>query len=146
VTSSEAKIVLGQELEREYALADLLKRPTVTYRSLMTLVAAGAGVQDDSVANQVEVSIKYSGYIDRQQEEIARQRLHEETRLPADLDYREVRGLSIEVQQKLNAHRPETLGQAARISGVTPAAMSLLLVHLKRHQATEDTAQRARSA
>jgi tRNA uridine 5-carboxymethylaminomethyl modification enzyme len=80
----------------------------------------------------VEIQCKYQGYIARQQDEITRQRSYETTRLPAELDYRDVHGLSIEVQQRLNQHRPETLGQAARISGITPAAISLLLVHLKR--------------
>ena len=85
-----------------------------------------------AVAEQVEIATKYEGYIDRQDDEVARNRAQEDARLPRDLDYRTVRGLSIEVQQKLNQHRPETLGQAARISGVTPAAISLLVVHLKR--------------
>jgi tRNA uridine 5-carboxymethylaminomethyl modification enzyme len=84
------------------------------------------------VAEQVEIQAKYEGYIERQREEVARRADFESRALPLDLDYREVRGLSAEVQQKLNRHRPETLGQAARISGVTPAAISLLLVHLKR--------------
>ena len=84
------------------------------------------------VAEQVEIQAKYEGYIERQREEVARRAEFESLALPADLDYREVRGLSAEVQQKLNRHRPETVGQAARISGVTPAAISLLLVHLKR--------------
>ena len=98
----------------------------------MTLPGAGAAVADPVVAEQVEVATKYAGYIDRQQDEIARHRAQEDLRLPADLDYRTVRGLSAEVQQKLNLHKPETIGQAARISGITPAAISLLLVHLKR--------------
>jgi tRNA uridine 5-carboxymethylaminomethyl modification enzyme len=89
-------------------------------------------IADSSVADQVEIQTKYHGYIERQRTEVERQRAHEDTALPADLDYRTVRGLSVEVQQKLNLHRPETLGQAARISGITPAAVSLLLVHLKR--------------
>jgi tRNA uridine 5-carboxymethylaminomethyl modification enzyme len=98
----------------------------------MTLPAAGPEVDDVKVAEQVEIQCKYQGYITRQQDEISRQEAYETTRLPAELDYRRVHGLSIEVQQKLNQFRPETLGQAARISGVTPAAISLLLVHLKR--------------
>jgi tRNA uridine 5-carboxymethylaminomethyl modification enzyme len=98
----------------------------------MGLPGAGQPVVDPVVAEQVEVSIKYEGYIARQQQEILRSQAQEELRLPDDLDYREVRGLSTEVQQKLNLHRPATLGQAARVSGVTPAAISLLLVHLKR--------------
>jgi len=127
-----AERVLGQPLERERTLAELLRRPGVTYKSLRALAGAGEPLDDEVVAEQVEIATKYEGYIDRQQAEIARQLEQEETRLPAALDYSRVRGLSIEVQQKLNAHRPETLGQAGRISGVTPAAISLLLVHLKR--------------
>jgi tRNA uridine 5-carboxymethylaminomethyl modification enzyme len=89
-------------------------------------------VPDPAVAEQVEIQAKYEGYIERQREEVARRAEFESRPLPLDLDYREVRGLSAEVQQKLNCHRPQTVGQAARISGVTPAAISLLLVHLKR--------------
>jgi tRNA uridine 5-carboxymethylaminomethyl modification enzyme len=133
VVAREAAVrVLGQPLERERTLADLLRRPGVTYRTLHTLEGSGAGDADEAVAEQVEIATKYAGYIDRQQLEVARQIGQESLALPQDLDYRTVRGLSIEVQQKLNAHRPETLGQAARLSGVTPAAVSLLLVHLKR--------------
>jgi len=130
--AAEAKRVLGQEIEREYTLADLLRRPDVTYDALMTLPGAGSGVADRQVAEQIEVQAKYHGYIERQRDEIERNEQHENARLPADIDYRKLRGLSVEVQQKLNAHRPETVGQAARISGVTPAAISILLVHLKR--------------
>ena len=132
IARHECERVLGQGLEREYALQDLLRRPGVTYAGLMTLPGAGPAVADPQVAEQVEIQTKYQGYIDRQQDEITRQEAHEMTRLPTNFDYRRVHGLSIEVQQKLNLHRPETLGQAARISGVTPAAISLLLVHLKR--------------
>ncbi|HUP94315.1 MAG TPA: tRNA uridine-5-carboxymethylaminomethyl(34) synthesis enzyme MnmG [Burkholderiales bacterium] len=132
VALAEVERVFGQPLEREYNLASLLRRPDVTYAALMTLPGAGPGVVDPSVADQVEIQAKYQGYIERQQEEIERNEEHENARLPEDLDYLKVRGLSIEVQQKLNQHRPETLGQAARISGVTPAAISILLVHLKR--------------
>jgi tRNA uridine 5-carboxymethylaminomethyl modification enzyme len=98
----------------------------------MSLPGAGPAVADPKVAEQVEIQAKYHGYIDRQQEEIARHRESEATALPLDIDYRSVRGLSVEVQEKLNLHRPETVGQAARVPGVTPAAISLLLVHLKR--------------
>ena len=132
VSRTEAERVLGQAIEREYALTDLLRRPGVRYAELMTLPGAGEPVADAAVAEQVEIATKYEGYIDRQKDEIARHLAHEETRLPRDLDYRAVRGLTAEVQQKLAHHRPETVGQAARISGVTPAAISLLLVHLKR--------------
>jgi tRNA uridine 5-carboxymethylaminomethyl modification enzyme len=132
VAAHDAERVLGAPIEREYSLADLLRRPNVTYASLATLPGAGEGVPDPVVAEQVEIAAKYSGYIDRQREEIARHRAQEDLRLPADLDYRTVRGFSTEVQQKLNLHKPETVGQATRISGITPAAISLLLVHLKR--------------
>jgi tRNA uridine 5-carboxymethylaminomethyl modification enzyme len=116
----------------------LLRRPGVTYANLMSLRNAageqfGAPVSTDPVvAEQVEIAVKYAGYIARQGEEVLRQEAHETTRIPAEMDYDQVRGLSIEVRQKLKAQRPETIGQASRISGVTPAAVSLLLVHLKR--------------
>jgi len=135
---AEAVRVLGKPVEREYTLADLLRRPDVTYERLVTLRGAdggplgGPGADDPQVSEQAEIAIKYAGYIARQEEEVARHESSETTRIPAALDYDAVRGLSIEVRQKLKAHRPETIGQAARISGVTPAAISLLLVHLKR--------------
>ena len=132
VDQSSAMRVLGQGLDREYALVDLLGRPGVGYASLMSLPGAGSPVADAEVAAQVEVATKYAGYIERQNEEIARHAGQEGLRLPADVDYRKVRGLSVEVQQRLNQHRPETIGQAARLPGMTPAAISLLLVHLKR--------------
>jgi tRNA uridine 5-carboxymethylaminomethyl modification enzyme len=132
VSSAEAVRVLGQPLERECSLVELLRRPGVSYAGLMSLPGAGSVVADPRVAEQVEVATKYAGYIERQHDEIARSASQEAQRLPADLDYRTVRGLSSEVQQKLNEHRPETIGQARRISGITPAAISLLLVHLKR--------------
>lgn len=128
----DAQRVLGKNIEREYSLYDLLLRPDVNYVSLMTLPGAGVAVEDAKVSEQVEIQAKYQGYIDRQHAEIKSGEQNEALRLPDDLDYREVRGLSIEVQQKLNQHKPETVGQAARISGITPAAISLLLVHLKR--------------
>jgi len=138
VDPARAAQLLGQPLEREYSLADLLRRPGVGYADLLTLTGEDIGSVDRAVAEQVEIATKYAGYIERQQEEIARRADHEGQRLPADLDYRTVRGLSIEVQQKLNQHRPETVGQATRISGITPAAISLLLVHLKRGFAPHD--------
>jgi len=124
--------VIGQPLEREHSLAELLRRPDVGYTRLMTLPGAGPGVADPQVAEQVEIQAKYQGYIERQREEIARHEHYENLRLPQGVDYRNVRGLSVEAQQKLNQHRPETLGQASRISGMTPAAISVLLVYLKR--------------
>jgi len=110
----------------------LLKRPEVSYATLGELSSETHPVIDAAVAAQVEIQAKYQGYVARQREEIARHERYETMALPGDLDYGEVRGLSVEVQQKLNQHRPETLGQASRISGITPAAISLLLVHLKR--------------
>lgn len=132
IPEADAMRVLGQPLEREYSFASLLRRPNVSYRSLMTLPNAGEGVENEVVAEQVEVQTKYRGYVERQRDEVERRAQHEEQPLPHDLDYASVRGLSKEVQQTLQRHRPETLGQAARISGVTPAAIALLLVHLKR--------------
>jgi tRNA uridine 5-carboxymethylaminomethyl modification enzyme len=132
LAAGEAERVLGQPLAREHTLADLLRRPDVGYAQLMTLTGAGPGVADTQVSDQVEVQAKYQGYVARQQEEIARHEQYEDLRLPPDVDYGKVRGLSVEVQQKLNQQRPETVGQAARISGITPAAISVLLVHLKR--------------
>ena len=129
---SEAERVLGRALERDCTLGELLRRPGVTYEALMSLSGAGESVDDIAVAQQVEIATKYSGYIERQHEEVARHAAQETQRLPENLDYGTVRGLSIEVQQKLNQQRPETIGQAARVSGVTPAAIALLLVHLKR--------------
>jgi tRNA uridine 5-carboxymethylaminomethyl modification enzyme len=129
---ADAMRVLGQPIEREYALHDLLRRPQVDYPNLMTLPGAGPAVCDAQVAEQVEIQAKYQGYIERQQEEIARHHNNENLRLPADLDYAAVRGLSIEVQQRLNKQKPETVGQASRMTGVTPAAISVLLVHLKK--------------
>ena len=134
VSAAEAGRVLGQPIEREYTLFDLLKRPDVGYAALLTLSGAGDPVVDAAVAEQVEIQAKYAGYITRQLDEVARQKQQEDLRLSADLDYADVRGLSKEVQQKLDRHKPETLGQASRIQGVTPAAISLLLVHLKRRQ------------
>jgi len=126
--------VLG-DLARETTAADLLRRPQVDYAMLMALPGAGPAVDDPAVAEQVEIQARYSGYLDRQREEIERHRRHEELRLPDTLDYDSVRGLSHEVRQKLATHRPATLGQASRLSGVTPAAISLLLVHLRRKSA-----------
>ena len=127
-----AESIVGQRLERDCTLAELLRRPGVDYERLMRLPGFDSSACPPEVAEQVEVQIKYRGYIERQREEIARHEEHETTPLPLDVDYAKVRGLSVEVQQKLNRHRPQTLGQASRISGVTPAAISVLLVHLKR--------------
>jgi tRNA uridine 5-carboxymethylaminomethyl modification enzyme len=148
VTPDEALAVFGGELTRPSHAFDLLRRPEVSHAALTSLAAVGAPqwmTADDAderlveqVRLQVEVRAKYSGYIERQQEEIERQRRHEETKLPPDLDYAEVRGLSTEVRQRLQQVRPATLGQAARVPGVTPAAISLLLVHLKKRAGSRD--------
>jgi tRNA uridine 5-carboxymethylaminomethyl modification enzyme len=130
----EVETTLNVPLTRETNALDLLRRPELTYAQLMRLPSLGPAVADASVAEQVQIATKYSGYLDRQNEEISRQRRHEETGIPANFDYAAVRGLSAEVLQKLQRSRPQTIGQALRISGVTPAAVSLLLVHLKRRQ------------
>ncbi|BAV35080.1 tRNA uridine 5-carboxymethylaminomethyl modification protein [Sulfuricaulis limicola] len=124
--------VVGQPLTREASLLELLRRPEVSYEALMSLTGAGPAVADAEVAQQLEIQAKYAGYIERQAQEIELHRRHEETALPPDLDYHNVHGLSVEVRQKLAAHRPATLGQAGRLSGMTPAAISLLLIHLRR--------------
>jgi tRNA uridine 5-carboxymethylaminomethyl modification enzyme len=124
--------LLGQGIDREYSLEELLRRPGVSYRSLTEFGLTGNGPVDELVAEQAEIQTKYEGYIERQKEEVRRSSAQESKPLPPDLDYASVRGLSVEVRQKLEWHRPQTIGQAARISGVTPAAVSLLLVHLRR--------------
>jgi tRNA uridine 5-carboxymethylaminomethyl modification enzyme len=132
--------LLGQDLSHECSLAELLRRPGITYEAITALgdgMWAPESLDEDlglaaQISDQVEISVKYQGYIERQATEIARQEHNETFPLPESLDYSQVVGLSKEVQQKLNLHKPETLGQAGRISGVTPAALSLLLVHLKK--------------
>ncbi|HEX8883568.1 MAG TPA: tRNA uridine-5-carboxymethylaminomethyl(34) synthesis enzyme MnmG [Noviherbaspirillum sp.] len=138
VASLEAERVLGKAMEREYNLADLLRRPNVNYDSLMSMQSVDGRKFSaeqplaDAVREQIEIQLKYAGYIDRQAKEVERHEHFENLKLPAELDYMQVKALSMEVRQKLNKHRPETLGQASRIAGVTPAAISLLLVHLKK--------------
>jgi tRNA uridine 5-carboxymethylaminomethyl modification enzyme len=130
--AADAERLIGQALDRECALTDILRRPEIDYARLMTLPGAGPGVAEAAVASQVEVQVKYQGYIDRQRDEIDRIAEHEGTALPPELDYRTLRGLSVEVQQRLNQHKPATIGQASRVQGVTPAAVALLLVYAKR--------------
>ncbi len=125
--------LLGKKLSREANLHDLLRRPEVSYAALLALTGDGEAVGDPVVAEQVEIQAKYAGYIERQKDEIERRRRHDDTVLPEGLDYNTVKGLSAEVCEKLNRIQPTTIGQAARISGITPAAISLLLVHLKKH-------------
>ncbi|MDY0013434.1 MAG: tRNA uridine-5-carboxymethylaminomethyl(34) synthesis enzyme MnmG [Rhodocyclaceae bacterium] len=142
--AQDAERVLGKAIEREYSFFDLLRRPGVGYPALMTLPGAPEAPETDpQVVEQLEIAAKYQGYIDRQQGEVARLAQAETTRLPPDLDYATVRGLSKEVQTKLNLHRPETLGQASRIQGITPAAVSLLLVWLKRGELAREAEGRA---
>ncbi|GAB5603927.1 tRNA uridine-5-carboxymethylaminomethyl(34) synthesis enzyme MnmG [Sideroxyarcus sp. TK5] len=124
--------VLGKPVEREYSLYDLLRRPEVSYDALMSLPNSGPGVAEEVVAQQVEICAKYQGYITKQNQEVQQQASQENLELPLTLDYREVRALSIEAQQRLNLQKPETIGHASRISGITPADIALLLVHLKR--------------
>ncbi|MFI0400151.1 MAG: tRNA uridine-5-carboxymethylaminomethyl(34) synthesis enzyme MnmG [Thiolinea sp.] len=132
LTAEDSERVFGDTLARDYKLYDLLRRPNVSYANLTSLEIVGSLVTDPAVAEQVEIQCKYAGYIDRQQDEIDKQRRHEETRLPPDFDYNKVSGLSNEVRQKLLAQRPASIGQASRIPGITPAAVSLLLVYLKK--------------
>ncbi|MCS4510054.1 tRNA uridine-5-carboxymethylaminomethyl(34) synthesis enzyme MnmG [Xylophilus ampelinus] len=145
LSASESERVLGKAIEHEYCLAELLRRPDVSYDGLMSL-SEGRYASDtvsretlgdarDAVLEQIEISAKYSGYIDRQKDDVQRASYYEQSRLPHDFDYLQVTALSFEVRQKLQKHRPETLGQASRISGITPAAVSLLLVHLKKRGA-----------
>ena len=146
IAPSEATRVLGKPIEREYTLYDLLRRPDVSYSALISMDLATAGDEpqrappadpalDPQVIEQVDIQAKYQGYIDRQVGEVAKGLESEETRLPAEIDYAAIAGLSTEIRQKLARHKPETLGQASRIQGMTPAAISLLLVHLKRGKA-----------
>jgi tRNA uridine 5-carboxymethylaminomethyl modification enzyme len=145
--AADAERLVGKALEHEYNLTDLLRRPGVSFDTLAEVTALAkpeAGVSRetlraelgetlaDAVIEQVEISVKYAGYIDKQNEEVQRALAYEHLKLPAELDYAQVTALSHEVRQKLSKHRPETLGQASRISGITPAAISLLLIHLKK--------------
>lgn len=132
ITPEKMTALFGKPLEHEYSLFELLRRPEVSYSDVLSLSAEGLGEVEPAVREQVEIAAKYQGYIDRQTDEVERSRGQENTSLPNDLDYREIHGLPIEAQQKLNAQKPETIGQASRISGITPAAISLLLVYLKR--------------
>jgi tRNA uridine 5-carboxymethylaminomethyl modification enzyme len=147
LSALDAERLVGKALEHEYSLADLLRRPGVNFDALVevaalarpeagvsreTLVAELGEVLASAVIEQIEISTKYAGYIDNQVDEVQRAAHYENLRLPEDLDYAQVHALSFEARQKLGQHRPQTLGQASRISGVTPAAISLLLIHLKK--------------
>ena len=144
LSAAEAQRVLGTTIDHEYNLGDLLRRPDVGYESLVSMESGRWQSRDVSretlgdlyapVVEQIEIGAKYAGYIERQKDEVERAAYYENLKLPAELDYMQVTALSIEVRQKLSKHRPETLGLASRISGVTPAAISLLLVHLKKNK------------
>jgi tRNA uridine 5-carboxymethylaminomethyl modification enzyme len=133
--SSMVESLSGTPVTREYSLRDLLSRPEITYDVLKADPIFASELPAEDVVLQVETQIKYAGYIERQQEEVDKQKKHETTRLPSPFDYKSVKGLSTEVCEKLNQHQPETIGLASRIPGITPAAISLLLIHLKKHMA-----------
>lgn len=141
LSADEATALLGKPIDHEYNLADLLRRPGVTYDGICGLRAGACAPEApladdpvllDQIKEQIEIGVKYQGYIERQAGEIERNEANENTRLPDGIDYASVRGLSFEACQKLNQFRPETIGQASRISGITPATISLLMVHLKK--------------
>lgn len=140
LSAVKSEQLLGQVLQREHNLYDLLKRPQVTYESLMSAqndddeLIAGPGLDDIAAAEQVQIQVKYAGYIAKQQDEVERQAASEAQKIPENMDYDAITGLSIEVKDRLKTSRPETIAQASRISGVTPAAISLLLIHMKRLQ------------
>lgn len=140
VSAQKAEALFGKALEREYSLYDLLKRPAVNYASLVSITddannnITGPGIEDPVAAEQVEIQVKYAGYIAKQQETIDRQAEQQAHTIPANIDYDSLTSLSIEVRHRLKTSRPETIGQASRISGITPAALSLLLIHIKRMQ------------
>lgn len=152
ISSQESERVLNKVMDHEYNLYDLLKRPNVGYNSLMTMTKEDGqpvltnALESEQLINQLEIEVKYAGYVTRQQLEIERSAGNEALRLPADLDYASVTGLSKEVQQKLNTWRPETIGQAGRIQGITPAAISLLMVHLKKRDLMNAAARSAISS
>jgi tRNA uridine 5-carboxymethylaminomethyl modification enzyme len=133
--AAESERVLGKAIDHEYNLGDLLRRPNVSYESLMSLdggkYSSGESLGETEI-EQIEIAAKYSGYINRQHDEVEKAAHFENLKLPPELDYGQVKALSFEVRQKLTKHRPETLGIASRISGVTPAAISLLMIHLRK--------------
>ncbi|HGK7314549.1 tRNA uridine-5-carboxymethylaminomethyl(34) synthesis enzyme MnmG [Aeromonas hydrophila] len=132
--------LVNTPLTREQSLEELLRRPEVTYEALMAIEGVGPALPDTAAADQVEIQIKYAGYIERQHDEVEKQLRNENTLLPLDMNYRDVNGLSNEVIAKLSDAKPQTIGQASRISGITPAAISILLVHLKKHGLLRKTA------
>jgi tRNA uridine 5-carboxymethylaminomethyl modification enzyme len=143
ISIEKQRLMFGEPLSREYSLLDLLRRPGVTFDLIRELMPEGAPKCGTPEAEQIEIAAKYAGYVERQKDEVARHLAQDSLELPRDIDYAGVRGLSKEVQQRLAQHRPQTIGQASRIQGVTPAAISLLLVHLKRR--SQDTAREIRA-
>ncbi|MBD3767113.1 MAG: tRNA uridine-5-carboxymethylaminomethyl(34) synthesis enzyme MnmG [Gammaproteobacteria bacterium] len=135
LSAEESERIFGTTMSKEQNLETLLRRPEVTYHSLATLTGFGEAVTDEAVIEQVEIDVKYAGYLSRMQDEIDKLKRNEATLLPESLDYDAIEGLSNEVKQKLKEFRPNTIGQAGRVQGVTPAALSLLLVHLKKRAA-----------
>lgn len=131
----QLQTLLEKPLTREHRLLELLRRPELTYQSLMTHTHFGPGIDDEEAAQQIEIQVKYAGYIDRQQEEITRQHKQEVMKIPSDINYAGIAGLSNEVRQKLNLARPASIGMASRLPGMTPAAISILLVHIKKYKA-----------
>jgi tRNA uridine 5-carboxymethylaminomethyl modification enzyme len=129
----ELNSMLKTPISREHSLEELIRRPEMTYAKLTSIESLGPSISDPKAAEQVEIQIKYAGYIERQKDEVAKSLRHENTLLPRDFDFSQISGLSNEVVAKLTDARPETLGKASRISGITPAAISLLLVYLKKH-------------
>ena len=129
----ELNSMLKTPISREHSLEELIRRPEMTYAKLTSIKSFGPSVSDPKAAEQVEIQIKYAGYIERQKDEIAKSLRHENALLPMDFDFSQISGLSNEVVSKLKDARPETIGKASRISGITPAAISLLLVYLKKH-------------
>lgn len=125
--------LLKNPISRENSLEDLIRRPEVRYDDLMEIEGIGPALADKQAAEQVEIQIKYAGYIERQLDDIAKKKRHEDTLIPHDFNYSQISGLSNEVVAKLSDAKPESLGKASRISGITPAAISLLLVYLKKH-------------
>jgi tRNA uridine 5-carboxymethylaminomethyl modification enzyme len=135
ISQAQIDSVFDGSLTREYRLSELLRRPNVSYKSLMSIDKIGPAVENMKVAEQVEVQFKYAGYIDRQKQEIEKQKKHEEMKLPSDFDYASITGgLSNEARQKLQDQKPTTIGQASRIPGITPATISILMVYLKKHR------------
>jgi tRNA uridine 5-carboxymethylaminomethyl modification enzyme len=136
----QINLLLKSDISRENNLEDLVRRPEVRYEDLMKIEGIGPAVNNKQAAEQIDIQIKYAGYIDRQLDEIDKKKRHENTLIPMDFDFTQISGLSNEVVAKLSDARPETIGKASRISGITPAAISLLLVYLKKHGLLRKTA------